>query len=125
MISDCSGMIPYPHLALLMRASVAMLNASLFEGWSTTVEEAKSLGTPLILSDIDVHREQIGDNAAYFDRTSASSLADVISSVEPKSVEERDDLSRKAREDAHRRVAEFAVRFCEFVEASAQHRAKL
>ena len=114
------GMIPYPHLALLMRASMAMLNASLFEGWSTTVEEAKSLGTPLILSDIDVHREQMGDKAIYFDRTSARSLADNISSFVPMSIEKREEMSKTAREAAYQRIAEFAARFCEFVEASAR-----
>jgi glycosyltransferase involved in cell wall biosynthesis len=41
-----------------MRASTALINPSLFEGWSTTVEEAKSTGTPMILSDLGVHREQ-------------------------------------------------------------------
>lgn len=33
------------------------VNPSFYEGWSTTVEEAKSIGVPLLLSDIPVHRE--------------------------------------------------------------------
>ena len=41
-----------------MRQSVAVLQPSLFEGWSTTVEEAKSIGKTILLSDIPVHREQ-------------------------------------------------------------------
>jgi glycosyltransferase involved in cell wall biosynthesis len=114
------GMIPYPHLALLMRASTAMINASLFEGWSTTVEEAKSLGTPLILSDIDVHHEQMGDGALYFDRTSAASLANVIRDFVPASQDERNERCRRARQDALNRVADFADHFCAFVEASAR-----
>lgn len=114
------GMIPYPHLAMLMRASIAMLNASLFEGWSTTVEEAKSLGTPLILSDIDVHHEQMGDKAIYFDRTSATALADAIASFTPVSIQKREETYVTARQDAYRRVETFAVGFCDFVEASAK-----
>ena len=52
------GVIPYKDVLGLMRAAVAVINPSVMEGWSTTVEEAKSLGLPLILSDIPVHREQ-------------------------------------------------------------------
>ena len=60
------GMIPLDHVYALLRASVALINPSRFEGWSTTVEEAKSFGVPMILSDIDVHREQTGGAARYF-----------------------------------------------------------
>src|SRR5690606_19000268 len=75
------GLIPYAHLAALMRCCQALLNPSLFEGWSTTVEEARAMGTPMVLSDIDVHREQMGDAARYFRRDSAPALADVLQSL--------------------------------------------
>lgn len=61
------GVIPRQDVFPLMRASVAVINPSLFEGWSTTVEEAKSIGVPLLLSDIPVHREQAPDVCCYFD----------------------------------------------------------
>ena len=60
-----------------MRASIAVINPSLIEGWSTTVEEAKSLGVPLILSDIPVHREQ-NQEVMFFDPRSARSLAETM-----------------------------------------------
>jgi glycosyltransferase involved in cell wall biosynthesis len=60
------GMIPLPHVYALLRASTALINPSRFEGWSTTVEEAKAFGVPTILSDIGVHREQAGGSARYF-----------------------------------------------------------
>ena len=41
------GMIPYPDVRGLMRNAAALVNPSLSEGWSTTVEEAKSLGVPM------------------------------------------------------------------------------
>lgn len=72
------GMIPYEDLIGLMRASIAVINPSLFEGWSTTVEEAKSLGVPLILSDIPVHHEQVEESAFFFDPTSPVSVANAI-----------------------------------------------
>ncbi len=72
------GVIPYGHVLALMRGAVAVMNPSLMEGWSTTVEEAKSLGVPLILSDISVHREQASGIAAFFDPLSPESLAKVL-----------------------------------------------
>ena len=61
------GLIPPPDAAALMRDCVAVINPSLFEGWSTTVEEAKSLGKRVLLSDIPVHREQAPGRGRYFD----------------------------------------------------------
>ena len=75
------GMIPYEHVAPLMVDSVAVLNPSLFEGWSTTVEEARALKVPLILSDLAVHKEQAGGIAHFFDRTCAKSLANALLSA--------------------------------------------
>ena len=72
------GMIPYEDLIGLMRASIAVINPSLFEGWSTTVEEAKSLGVPLILSDIPVHHEQAEESSFFFDPTSPVSAANAM-----------------------------------------------
>jgi glycosyltransferase involved in cell wall biosynthesis len=110
------GMIPYPHLALLMRASTALLNPSLFEGWSTTVEEARSMGTPMLLSDLDVHREQMGSDAAYFDRHSAQSLADALDEFVPLDESQRSQRSKDAREAALQRVNRFALDFVELAE---------
>ncbi|WP_249131645.1 MULTISPECIES: glycosyltransferase [unclassified Bradyrhizobium] len=70
------GVIPLPHVYALLRASTALLNPSRFEGWSTTVEEAKSFGVPMILSDIDVHREQTAGAARYFGVDDPVALAD-------------------------------------------------
>ena len=64
-----------------MRASDAVLNPSLFEGWSTTVEEAKSLGKRVVLSDIPVHREQAPAGAVYFPPRNPKALADVLRGV--------------------------------------------
>jgi glycosyltransferase involved in cell wall biosynthesis len=73
------GMVPYEHIMPLMRASQGVINPSLFEGWSTTVEEAKALGVPLLLSDLAVHREQTRDYpATLFDPQSVAELADLL-----------------------------------------------
>ncbi|MES5488789.1 glycosyltransferase, partial [Bradyrhizobium sp. INPA03-11B] len=70
------GVIPLPHVYALLRACTALLNPSRFEGWSTTVEEAKSFGVPMILSDIDVHREQTTGAARYFSVDDPVAMAD-------------------------------------------------
>lgn len=75
------GLIPYEHVAPLLAGSVALLNPSLFEGWSTTVEEARALQVPMVLSDLAVHHEQASGIARFFDRTSASSLAHALLAI--------------------------------------------
>ena len=60
------GLVPHSTLVALMVHATALINPSLFEGWSTTVEEAKSIGKRIILSDIPVHREQAPEHGAYF-----------------------------------------------------------
>jgi len=72
------GVIPYSDLTCLMNYSVAMINPSFFEGWSTSVEEAKSLGKQIILSDILVHREQDPSYATYFDPNNEEELAAIL-----------------------------------------------
>ena len=69
------GLVPYADVAAFLRDSVAVINPSLFEGWSTTVEEAKSSGKRILLSDIGVHREQAPDRGRYFDPRDAEALA--------------------------------------------------
>ncbi|KOY85751.1 hypothetical protein AD998_05915 [bacterium 336/3] len=50
----------------LMKNALAVVQPSLFEGWSTVVEDAKAMKQILILSDIEVHREQARNNKYLF-----------------------------------------------------------
>lgn len=68
------GLVPYEDVFGLNASADLLINPSLFEGWSTTVEEAKALGTPLLLSDIPLHREQ-APGAAFFDPHNPAALA--------------------------------------------------
>jgi glycosyltransferase involved in cell wall biosynthesis len=72
------GIVPVRDVGLLMRSSLAVMNPSMFEGWSTTVEEAKSLGCRLLLSDLAVHREQAELAAVYFDTNSVESICSAL-----------------------------------------------
>ena len=111
------GMVPLPHVYALLRAATALINPSRFEGWSTTVEEAKSFGVPMILSNIDVHREQTRGNASYFGINDPSSLADHLEKVaqNPESAAIRDLLP-----DVHTRVASFASDFVGTIQRARQ-----
>ena len=70
------GVIPYEEMISLMYYSTAVINPSFFEGWSTTVEESKSLNKKILLSRIPVHIEQNPFNGKYFDCFSHLELAD-------------------------------------------------
>ena len=72
------GVVPYADMLGLMRDAVAVMNPSLFEGWSTSVEEAKSMGKAVILSDIPVHREQAPQRGLFFDPRNAADAANAI-----------------------------------------------
>lgn len=109
------GMIPLAEVYALLRASAALINPSRFEGWSTTVEEAKSFGVPMILSNIDVHREQTDGKAAYFDVNDPSSLAYHLANVSPEPA-----LIRNLLPDVHARVAAFASEFVATVQRAKQ-----
>lgn len=77
-VLDCFrvlGRIPFDHLAGLMQHAIAFINPSKFEGWSTSVEEAKSMGKPIVLSDIPVHREQSPERAFFFPANDPEALA--------------------------------------------------
>jgi glycosyltransferase involved in cell wall biosynthesis len=112
------GMIPREHLSALICACTAVLNPSTFEGWSTTVEEARSLGVPMVLSDLDVHREQVGDDAIFFDRFSAAALADALQRGQVADGILREDRIQFAQADAERRVRRFAEDFVQLLEQS-------
>jgi len=72
------GLIPRTDQIALYRTCRAVLNPSRYEGWSSTVEEARALGKPLILSDIPIFREQAPTNTWFFHLDDPQSLAELI-----------------------------------------------
>ena len=79
------GQVDHGLVQALTIGANALLNPSRFEGWSTTVEEAKAVGTPTLLSDLPVHREQVPD-ARFFGIDDAATLADTVEAAEPRSL---------------------------------------
>jgi glycosyltransferase involved in cell wall biosynthesis len=77
----CLGTVPYPVLVSLMHHSIAVVQPSLFEGWSTTVEESKAMCKRILLSNIDVHLEQAPERGIYFSPDNPKELADCLKRV--------------------------------------------
>ncbi len=102
------GMIDRNEQLSLMKDSRAVIQPSLFEGWSTSIEEAKSLDKFMILSDLPLHKEQVTRNALFFSRNDAAELADRIRRI----AERRPDI---VPNDYGASIAEAGRRFMEIV----------
>jgi len=68
------NVIPYIDMMSLMYYSIAVLNPSKSEGWSTTVEQAKAMNKKIILSNINVHIEQKDKNCFFFNPDNSKKL---------------------------------------------------
>jgi hypothetical protein len=79
------GMVPRNDQIEIFRHATAVVQPSLFEGWSTVVEDAKALGLPIVLSDLPVHKEQTEalPNAWIFARRDPKALADRLEEIWP------------------------------------------
>lgn len=72
------GQVPRADLVDLMRLAAVMIQPSSFEGWNTSVEDAKALGRPVICSDIAVLREQAPGALGFFTVGQAEGLAHIL-----------------------------------------------
>ena len=68
------GLVPYLDTMSLIYYSSAVINPSFFEGWSSTVEQVNVYNKILILSNIDVHKEQRPNKAIFFNPRNINSL---------------------------------------------------
>jgi glycosyltransferase involved in cell wall biosynthesis len=65
----------------LGKNAMSYIQPSFFEGWSTTVEDAKNMSQYVLLSDIPVHREQLDYNVSFFNPENAEELAALMEKV--------------------------------------------
>jgi len=80
------GFIPRVDQIQLMRRSLGVVQPSLYEGWSTVMEDARGLGKVVIASDLEIHREQAVSNVHYFDPKSPRELAGLLDHVYAKQI---------------------------------------
>lgn len=74
------GFIDRADQLQLMQNAKAVIQPSLFEGWSTVVEDAKALNANIIVSNIGVHQEQLHNypQKIFFDPHDPQQLADCM-----------------------------------------------
>lgn len=96
------GVIPRNDQLAIMRHSQAVIQPSLFEGWSTVIEDAVSLQVPVIASGLKVNKEQLGKDGCYFEPHDYEALAAIL-----KCHPER-DLSKLYYPDYNTRIREAA-----------------
>jgi glycosyltransferase involved in cell wall biosynthesis len=107
------GIIPREDVFGLMRFSRAVINPSRFEGWSSTVEECKSVGKRMLLSSITVHREQMSQ-ASFFDPDKPEQLAELLQES-LSSPEIGPGCCREQVAANHHRFAEYGARYLQIV----------
>ena len=76
------GFLPKEDQVALIQGAQAILQPSLFEGWSTTIEDAISMGKQVIASILSVNIEQLGDRGIFFDPTSPEALATKLQRID-------------------------------------------
>lgn len=106
------GIVDLLEVHYLMRNCVSIINPSLFEGWSSTVEEAKSIGKNIILSNLDVHKEQNPQEAVYFNPNDSKELAMILKqNWETKCGGPDYELEEQAKELLPKRILEFGQQY--------------
>jgi glycosyltransferase involved in cell wall biosynthesis len=97
--------VPAPELRLLYAHARATVCASLGEGFDFSGVEAMKCGSPVVASDIPVHREVFADGAEYFNPYSVDALAHSLqSAIDPIHTLRRDELITKGGSVAQRYV---------------------
>ncbi|MGO9133434.1 MAG: tetratricopeptide repeat protein [Methylovirgula sp.] len=120
------GVLPRDLQLEVMRNACAVIQPSLFEGWSTVVEDARMLGRPVIASAIAVHWEQIGEGGNFFEPKDAVSLAAAVIASDATFGPGPDLVNEEAaRENLEARARASAEEFLHFLaaERKASHAA--
>jgi glycosyltransferase involved in cell wall biosynthesis len=115
------GLVPKNDQVQIMRYAIAMIQPSLFEGWSTAVEDARSLRKKIALSDIPVHLEQSPPNALFFGKNNPHELATILKEWW-ESTEPGVDFHQEAigKENALEQIRCIAYTFLDIADVSAQ-----
>ena len=72
------GVVNYLEVLSLMYHCVALINPSKFEGRHSSLEQARSLGKQMLLSKINIHKEQSAPRSLYFNKEQSFELAKLM-----------------------------------------------
>lgn len=104
------GLVSRADQMEIFRCAAAIVQPSLFEGWSTVIEDVKVIGRPVFLSDISVHHEQMSLDPvqpfAFFPPEDDNALASLIEENWPGLSQGPDRAAEAAAAD---RAARFRV----------------
>ncbi len=65
----------------LIDQSIALIQPSKFEGWSTVIEDGMFFNKPIIATDLDVNMEQLGNHGFFFQSDDYISLSKLIMKI--------------------------------------------
>ncbi len=88
----------------LVKQAWAIIQPSKFEGWSTIVEEGRTLGKKMILSRFPVHVEQSPPGACFFNPDDENELAQLLKEIWEN---EKFDVEKQSGQDLKKRNEEF------------------
>ncbi len=109
------GIVPFSEMISLMFYSLAVINPSKSEGLSNSVEQAKSIGKAVILSNIPVHREQIEKNFFYFNPNDFKKLALLILKNSKNKKKNKKQNIIKIRKESLKKNLTFARKYQDFI----------
>ncbi|MGA0560029.1 glycosyltransferase family 4 protein [Larkinella sp. VNQ87] len=118
------GLLPRTDQVQLMRGAAAIVQPSLFEGWSALLEDCRSLGKTVLASDIPMHCEQQTEQTFLFDPYSVRAIADCLLEHWPRLRPGPHLVAESAGAAGyHTRIQEFARRFNQICHStlSSQH----
>lgn len=98
------GFIDRKEQLQLMNHALAVIQPSLFEGWSTVVEDAKAMNQFLLVSDIPVHREQLKQQTYFFNPNQPQDLINQLRNY-------LNQLPEKEHYPYHMAIEQFARNF--------------
>lgn len=106
------GLIDRRDQVEVLRHAAAIVQPSLFEGWSTVVEDVRASGRPILLSDLPVHREQDPPRCTFFAPEDDAALASALEQRWPELVAGPDGpAERQAQQQMNDRVLDAARTF--------------
>jgi hypothetical protein len=117
------GLIERSEQVDVLRHAAAVVQPSLFEGWSTVVEDVRATGRPIFLSDIPVHKEQHPEHCTFFDPMADEQLALALASRWQDLRSGPDPVAEaKAQHELDGRILSSARVFCEIARLASSGR---
>jgi glycosyltransferase involved in cell wall biosynthesis len=100
-----TGFVSAEHLQMLLQQSQALCFLSLYEGFGLPPMEAMAAGVPILVSDIPVIREVVGDAGRYVNPLDITDIASGMQQILSMTVADKQQFQRRAAE----RLKEFTV----------------